>query len=130
MVLLGDAEVPLSREWDADGTDGCNRRADASSAGPQPEQCRPFTEEELGGDEVAAGGWYNQVAFRHMQEVNVPILDAYRITLPMWQLHMKERGDCVRYCSPGAYDTWTYLLTQLIKGLELRPVESAMVGPE
>ena len=90
-----------------------------TAGGPPPERCRPFTEEELGSEEVAAGGWYNQVAFRHMREADVPIFDAYRITLPMWQMHMKER-DCTHYCSPSAYEAWTYLLSDLLKTMELR----------
>ncbi len=49
----------------------------------------------------------------------VPLLDAYHITLPMWQMHMKDK-DCSHYCSPGAYEVWTYLLTDMLKGTDLR----------
>ena len=91
-----------------------------TAGGPLPQDCRPFTDEELSSDEVVAGGWYNQIAFRHMQEVDVPVFDAHRITLPMWQMHMRERGDCTHYCSPGAYETWTYLLSEQLRGLELK----------
>lgn len=66
-----------------------------------------------------AGGWYNSIAFKHMREVEVPLLDAYHITLPMWQMHMKDK-DCSHYCSPGAYEVWTYLLTDMLKGAALR----------
>ncbi len=66
-----------------------------------------------------AGGWYNSVAFKHMREVGVPLLDAFHITLPMWQMHMKDK-DCSHYCSPGAYEVWTYLLTDMLKGTALR----------
>ena len=66
-----------------------------------------------------AGGWYNIVAFKHMQEVEVPLLDAFHITLPMWQMHMKDK-DCSHYCSPGAYEVWTYLLTDMLKATALR----------
>ena len=54
-----------------------------------------------------------------MREVEVPLLDAYHITLPMWQMHMKDK-DCSHYCSPGAYEVWTYLLTDMLKGAALR----------
>ena len=67
---------------------------------------------------MLAGGWHNEVAFRHIQEVGVPVLNAYRITLPMWQMHAK--GDCMHYCSPGAYEVWTYLLSRTLKTMALR----------
>ena len=66
-----------------------------------------------------AGGWFNSIAFKHMQEVQVPLLDAYHITLPMWQMHMKDM-DCSHYCSPGAYEVWTYLLADMLKNTSLR----------
>ena len=84
-----------------------------------PERCRPFTDEELVSSEIQARGWYNEVAFRHMREADVPLFDAYRITLPMWQMHMKDR-DCTHFCSPGAYEVWTYLLSDTLKSTELR----------
>ena len=39
-----------------------------------------------------AGGWFNSIAFKHMQEVQVPLLDAYHITLPMWQMPHEGQG--------------------------------------
>lgn len=89
------------------------------TVGPPPEKCRPFNEEELQSEEIKAGGWYNQIAFQHMREAGVTIFDAYRITLPMWQMHMKDR-DCTHFCNPGAYEVWTYLLSDLLKSLTLR----------
>ncbi|CAL8460652.1 g182 [Coccomyxa elongata] len=89
------------------------------TVGPPPEKCRAFTEEELQSEEIIAGGWYNEIAFRHMKEAGVTIFDAYKITLPMWQMHMKDK-DCTHFCNPGAYEVWTYLLSDLLKGLQLR----------
>jgi hypothetical protein len=66
-----------------------------------------------------AGGWFNSIAFKHMQEVAVPLLDTFHITLPMWQMHMKDK-DCSHYCSPGAYEVWTYLLADMLKITSLR----------
>ena len=89
------------------------------TVGPPPEKCRAFTEEELNSEEINAGGWYNEIAFRHMREAGVTIFDAYKITLPMWQMHMKDK-DCTHFCNPGAYEVWTYLLSDLLKGVQLR----------
>ena len=90
-----------------------------TAGGPPPEKCRPFTDAELESEEVKARGWYNSVAFQHMQEADVPLLDAFHITLPMWQMHMKDK-DCSHFCSPGAYEVWTYLLTDMLKAAKLR----------
>lgn len=80
------------------------RWADGSAkgaiAGEKHERCRPLTDEELGSEEMHAGGWYNKVAAPVLRAADIPIFDAFHETLPLWQFHMWDK-DCTHFCFPG-----------------------------
>jgi hypothetical protein len=90
-----------------------------AGAGERHERCRPLSQQELSSAEVQAGGWYNSVAASIIREAGIPVFDTYNETVPLWQFHMWDK-DCTHFCHPGPYELWTFLLTDLMKGVHLR----------
>lgn len=90
-----------------------------TSAGEKHERCRPLSGQEMASAEIQAGGWYNSVAAPLIRAAGIPIFDAYHETVPLWQFHMWDK-DCTHFCHPGPYELWTFLLTDMMKGLQLR----------
>jgi hypothetical protein len=96
--------------------DGTQKGAGANE---KHERCRPLTEDELGSEEIKAGGWYNSVATPVIRAADIPMFDVYHETVPLWQFHMWDK-DCTHYCHPSSYEVWTYLLADMLQGMELR----------
>lgn len=64
------------------------------------------------------GGWRNEIAYRMIPELDMPIMRTWNETVPIYFLHhhyndhcgdaLQGCPDCTHTCHPGYYQIWIY----------------------
>lgn len=62
---------------------------------------------------ILEGGWRNKAARPMMVDLEIPLVETWNKTLPVWRYHHHyhenpDHNDCTHWCHPSPYQMWIY----------------------